>query len=154
MKKNIKLFVGILIGIIISAVVGVSATILYQADQVGFTPTDPNWNVNNLEDALNSLYNNRSSDIIYATGSVNKNVGVSTQTIEHDNDNAIIISNNDEMEYAINNTDTYISMSNFTSLGTVDDHMGLFYKTISVKAGDVINFRANTSWTYGYVIVY
>ena len=53
MKKYV---VGILIGILLTITVGVSATILYQANEIGFTPADNNWNVNNLESALNDLY--------------------------------------------------------------------------------------------------
>ena len=60
MKRLLKsrLFFFILGIVLTASVVGVSASILYQADEIGFTPDDPNWNVNNLESALNDLYEN------------------------------------------------------------------------------------------------
>ena len=84
MKKNIKLFVGIIIGVIISTVVGVSATILYQADEVGFAPDDPNWNVNNLESALNDLYVNGGSKGILLWTNSNPAVAFGSQSISLD----------------------------------------------------------------------
>lgn len=53
MKKYI---VGFVFGIIVSTVVGVTASALYSSSEVGFTPTDSNWSVNNVESAVNALY--------------------------------------------------------------------------------------------------
>lgn len=60
MKKIFKsrIFLIIMTSIITASIVGVSATVLYSARDIGFTPTNSNWNVNNLEDALNYLYTN------------------------------------------------------------------------------------------------
>jgi hypothetical protein len=59
MKNNIKLFIGILIGLVFGVSAAVGATALYNSSEVGFTPTDSNWNVNNVEDAINDLYSDK-----------------------------------------------------------------------------------------------
>ena len=56
-----KIFKSRIFWIIITAIVctttAVGATVLYNSSEIGFTPTDPNWHVNNLEDAINDLHN-------------------------------------------------------------------------------------------------
>ena len=54
MKKYI---IGFLVGAIVFGSIGVTATVLYNSSEIGFTPSDSSWNVNNVEDAINSLYN-------------------------------------------------------------------------------------------------
>ena len=51
--KN-KQFILIIIAIIFLSI-GIKATTLYYSNQVSYTPTDTNWNVNNVADALNDL---------------------------------------------------------------------------------------------------
>lgn len=65
MKKNIVCFIlgGLLFGII-----GVNGVLLYKASDIEFVPKDDNWNVNNLNEAINDLYDNRVSLIYLGTG--------------------------------------------------------------------------------------
>ena len=51
-RNNLKLFIGILLGIIISG--GIVYAI--NANSIEYTPQDENWNVNGVTDALNDLY--------------------------------------------------------------------------------------------------
>ena len=55
MKKN---FLFLVIGLIMGIGVTVSATILYNAKDIEYTPSDENWNVNNIEEAINDIKNN------------------------------------------------------------------------------------------------
>lgn len=52
LKKNIKLFVGIIVGIILSS--GVVYAI--NANSITFNSRNENWDVDNIEDAINELY--------------------------------------------------------------------------------------------------
>lgn len=58
LKNNVKLFIGIFIGILFSSV-SVYAAYKYLAIDVTFTPSDSNWNVTNVEEALNDLYSKK-----------------------------------------------------------------------------------------------
>ena len=51
------------LGLLVATTVSVGATALYSSSEIGFTPTDSNWHVNNLEDAINDLYDNKSSGV-------------------------------------------------------------------------------------------
>ena len=55
LKKNLKLFIGFIFGIIIASGVAYAA-IVTSSDKVMFTPSNTSWNVNNVQSALNSLY--------------------------------------------------------------------------------------------------
>jgi len=57
MKNNFKLFIGIIIGALLSGVT-VYAASTYLSKDVTFTPTNSEWNVSNVEEALNDLYSN------------------------------------------------------------------------------------------------
>lgn len=59
MKNNIKLIIGIIIGVLLSGITVYAAT--YLSKDATFSPSDENWNVNNVEDALNELYQNVNS---------------------------------------------------------------------------------------------
>lgn len=60
MKKKIKINFKIIIAIVITAIICVSTTVYasynYFAKDIGFTPKNENWQVDNLEDAINDLY--------------------------------------------------------------------------------------------------
>lgn len=68
-KNNIKVFIATIISGIIFGGVGVYATSQYFAKDISFTPTNENFKkengelVDNVEDAINSLYNNIESDL-------------------------------------------------------------------------------------------
>ena len=55
MKKNIFILI---IGIFIGSIITVSATILYNAKDIEFNPSDESWNVNNMQDAVNDIKDN------------------------------------------------------------------------------------------------
>ena len=66
MKKNILFLV---IGLILGLSVAAGATILYNAKDIEFTPSDASWNVNNMQDAINDIKenytpNNKVNDLI------------------------------------------------------------------------------------------
>ena len=65
MSKKTTLIIGILIGLITATTIGVTASVIYNSSEIGFTPTDPNWKVNNLESALNDLYAKGSFNLEY-----------------------------------------------------------------------------------------
>ena len=71
MKKIFKnsLFTFIL-GVLCTITIGVGATAIYNASEIGFTPSDSNWKVNNMQDAINDLYNNSGSKIVKLSDSV------------------------------------------------------------------------------------
>ena len=56
LKNNIKLFVGIIIGIIISGTSVYAATILFNSNQVGYDNTSSGMSATNVQDALDELY--------------------------------------------------------------------------------------------------
>lgn len=66
-----KYILGILTGILITCGIGVTASVIYNSSEVGFTPTNTEWKVNNLQDAINDLYLNKtdfdSSNISFET---------------------------------------------------------------------------------------
>ena len=65
MKKVFKSRIFFLVlGMIIATTISVGATALYSSSEIGFTPTDPNWHVNNLEDAINDLHNTSSKTAV------------------------------------------------------------------------------------------
>ena len=98
MKKFIKNnIIGFVLGIIVATTVGVSAYAILASD-IGFTPSNPDWKVNNLEAALNDLY-------------ANTNIGL-TQKITDIETNSVTINNNEIKEmYAV--LFTYTGSSNY-----------------------------------------
>lgn len=55
MKSDLKIILSFLIGILFSGITVYAAT-TYLSRDVSFTPSDENWKVSNVEDALNDLY--------------------------------------------------------------------------------------------------
>ena len=55
LKNNVKLFAGIIIGILCSSITAYAAY-NYLASEISYTPADKNWNVNSVEEALNQLH--------------------------------------------------------------------------------------------------
>ena len=58
MKKNRFDLFSFVLGIIMMMTFGVGAALLYNAKDIEFIPVNDNWNVNNVEDAIDDLYNN------------------------------------------------------------------------------------------------
>lgn len=63
MKNNIKFFIGIMVGILLSGIT-VYAAYSYLASDITFTPSNIEWDVNNVNDALDYLYNEENKNIL------------------------------------------------------------------------------------------
>lgn len=63
MKRNIKVIVAVIITTLIVGTGTVYATYSYLASNISFTPTDSSWEVTNVEDALNDLYDLNTVDL-------------------------------------------------------------------------------------------
>ena len=68
-KRNIKLFVGILIGMLISGGV-VFAAALIDSSNVTYSPSDDNWNVSDVKSALDDIYSTLFPECTYNPGEV------------------------------------------------------------------------------------
>lgn len=68
MKKKIKANFKIIITIVITSIICISTTVYasykYFAKDIGFTPKNENWQVDNLEDAVNDLYENKENNLV------------------------------------------------------------------------------------------
>ena len=66
--KKIKANFKIIITIVITAIICISTTVYasykYFAKDIGFTPKNENWQVDNLEDAVNDLYENKENNLV------------------------------------------------------------------------------------------
>ena len=60
--KNILL--GFILGILLSTMIGVGAVYLYNAKDIEFVSTNSEWNVTNVGDAMNDLYNEYQKETI------------------------------------------------------------------------------------------
>ena len=57
-KNNLKVFVAVVISGIVFGGIGVYAANTYLAHDISYTPSNENFDANNVEDALNELYDN------------------------------------------------------------------------------------------------
>ena len=62
MKNNKKFILGLLTGVILASTLSVVA-VKMTAKEIGFKSSDETWQVNNVEDAVNSLYNESKNSI-------------------------------------------------------------------------------------------
>lgn len=62
-----KYLYGVLTGTLLTLIIGVFAVQLYNAKEIEFLPSNSNWNVFNVNDALNDLYQNQNVDQIVGT---------------------------------------------------------------------------------------
>ena len=97
------------------------------------------------------LYSNNVLNAI-VSGSNNSGSGITAITIEHDNENAVICSGQVSLQYSINSQDNFQDITNL--LGSQTDYCGLYYTTISVKEGDIIYLKRDTSRLWGYLLYY
>ena len=66
--KSNSLFIFILGGIVFGSI-GIYGANIYESNEVEYTPTDSNWNVNTVNDAINSLYSMKEElDDLKSTG--------------------------------------------------------------------------------------
>ena len=52
-----KYFIGLVSGMTLMLLIGVGATLLYKASDIEFSSTNVNWEVNNVSDAMDDLFN-------------------------------------------------------------------------------------------------
>ena len=103
-----------------------------------------------VEEALNELYSK--GRFTYVTGTNNRENGVETIEILHDCDDAVIVSGQLSLLFSINSEDDYQAVE---ELGHNENAIGLYYKDgISLKKGDIIRIKRDTSGKFGYMIIY
>ncbi len=103
-----------------------------------------------VEEALNELYSN--GRFTYVTGTNNRENGVETIEVLHDCDDAVIVSGQLSLLFSINSEDDYQAVE---ELGHNENAIGLYYKDgISLKKGDIIRIKRDTSGKFGYMIIY
>lgn len=146
-----KIILIIILSIIIASGVSVYATYNYLAKDIKYIKTDGTQI--SVEDALNELYNsnNKLSNFKYEIGTNNSSSGTETIIIEHDNDNAILTTGQEDLEYSINSTSNFTSV---TASGANNNGMGFYYSILSVKKGDTIYIKRGTNSLFGYALVY
>lgn len=147
--NKIKIIIGIVVGIIIVSGISVYATVNVLASDVEYTKKDGT--KVSVQEALNELYDEK-KDLKIITGTNNRDSGVEQIVIDRDCDNALIISGQVSLEYAINQTDNF---SNVIALGHNENAIGFYYSdNISLKKGDIVYVRRDTLGEFGYAIIY
>ena len=68
-KNNIKLFLGMLFGILLTGTSVYAATILFASDEVGYDNTSSGMSATNVQDALDELYSKTPHEVDFATAS-------------------------------------------------------------------------------------
>lgn len=147
-KKFKIVLIVVLIQVILTGVC-VYATYKYFAKDIAYTKKDGT--EISVEQALNELYQKKSNETIYKFGINNRDNGIETIEIEHDNDNALIFSGQASFEYSINSTDNF---ENLIALGENSNGRGFYYTYISLKRGNTVYIRRDTTNEFGYALVY
>ena len=137
MKKNILILV---IGIIIGSTITAGAAYVYTARDINYQPSDENWSVNNVQEALTELktdvntITNKVEGIerIYKAGEIELVALVSDDSFYKDSNGKYVLSNSDTGRSLLADTSTY------KSLASTDDCIGIF-------ESDVVSpFSSNT----------
>ena len=137
MKKNLLI---LLIGTIIGTTITATAAYVYTARDIGYSPSDENWNVTNASDALSSL----KSDL----NEVNTNVTEYKQQItEALSDIGVEVNESSTMEDITNGIDniTVANEESCKSFGTIDPKE----KTVSFSGLEVGKTYAYVGYGYG-----
>ena len=141
MKKFIKNNIfGFLIGIILCSGV-VYGTSSYESNNIKYSPTDSSWNVNNVNEAINSLYSMKTElDNI-------KGIGDATAANILKGKKAVVKGN------TVTGT-----MNDFSNIGRwINTDTGAFYNNqeytyrSGVKVNDMVMFKYNETYGYGYM---
>ena len=90
-------------------------------------------------------------NVKYIIGTNNSESGTEQFVIDHDNDNARIFTGQAGLKYSINSTTNFKGVN---ELGANSNGMGFYYANISVKKGDLIYIKRNSSSLFGYAVVY
>ena len=178
MKKliNKNTLFGFIIGLIITSSVGVIATTLYYSNEVSYTPEDNNWNVDNVKDALDSLYSETRSNekfLLYATYRSNIVREGIMHLYTHTNGSAslkvasdIIKLNDDSITF---NKDCKISITGLISTYSTTPYFNVYVNSnkvftasgnidtqLEMKAGDVLEMKTynqSAMWYYTGVTI-
>lgn len=121
MRKNILL---VLITSIICISGTVYATYVYRANDISYVPSDENWNVTNVEDAINNLKSDVSNinrlnalgDILYPAETIDLVALVSNDSYYKDSEDYFILANSDTGRSLLTDTETYKTKKNDTSV--------------------------------------
>lgn len=149
MKKDIKKYlIGIIIGLVISSASMVVAYSLNSSD-VGFTPKNSNWQVSNVEEAVNDLYiqafEDEKFDIIYNTASQGTEIYTIT---DNDTKNYSIL-----LVISVSGNDTgAVTNASIESTATLDKVIDNEYSTngygrLWISVGKITSFKENDTIT-------
>ena len=75
-----KLIIAFILGGIVFGSIGIYATTLYKATDIFYEPSDASWEVSNVNDAINSLYENAASNNGAMSAKKYSNTGKTSQT--------------------------------------------------------------------------
>lgn len=167
-KNNLKVFVSIIVTTIIVGSVSVYAAGQYFAKDISFTPKNENFKkengepIDNVEDALNELYNKNNNIEFIAGKQVGNNMDEYEYTVEKNGKIVVTL-------YACRGTNGYDSITNYyckknntelTASYVYDlaaPHYRMSTYIVDVKVGDIIKCRATATGAYadsGYSIVF
>ena len=124
MKKNILI---LLVGLIAGTTLTATAAYVYTARDIGYQPSDENWNVTNANDALTSLKDDLNTitnkvegiERVYKAGEVELIALVSDDSFYIDSNGKYVLSNSDTGRTLLADTSTYKSLS------STDDCVGI-----------------------------
>lgn len=148
MKKNFKYILFFILTVFISTTSGYAAH-KYLANEIEFTPSNKNWNVSNVSDAINYLYEKRNSSTIidYITNGIPVNKGLIPKLESNKGSNGEAISNSPiyksyDAWYAFNFDLTGDDKQNWASYVTTGNYGYIGYKFNEPQ--DVNVFYLNT----------
>ena len=137
MKKYILTFI---LGGLFFGSIGTVVALNYNAKDIEFTPSDSSWNVNNVEDAIKDLKDNKKIQIELLWTNPNPKVSFSAQTINMD------ISTYKYVVPVINATTEIDLPPRGTSIVPVG---GVEYNHVGVNGGSMYrNIKASSSGVY------
>lgn len=170
MKKYV---LGIVTGMLLMAVLFVGASIFYNAKDIEFNSNDNDWNVTNVEDALNYLYSDKSFKlVVYAyentsLGTTWNNLDAFKITndnyVKYDNGKYIFLKSGD-LKVCTTSKAHYAGAN--ASMGRLYKNNELIYSTtsnevlrcdsISVKENDYILYQiaSNATWGLGTLTIF
>lgn len=139
-KNNIKVIIAVIISGVVFTTVGVYAASQILAKDISFTPKNENWEVDNLEDAINDLYNNSDSNIkinvthIYTELKQSVNY---THTFEEDGIYAVGVLNGSYSKTVSITTDSEVLLNDYYVPG---NRISAF-EILDAKAGDTVTLK-------------
>ena len=153
MKKYI---VGIIIGILISSSAVCAANYLYKADEVSYTPSNTNWEVDNVDSAIKELYNkiNDANSALLSLKNTNiaKAIGANGDTFSSVINKLGEITNQGNKSFTVSNTSSitipagyYNGTGKINVSGLVPTPSGTFTPTAH---GTQIDMGANNTYRY------